>query len=75
MVAQLGQPENYSVCSEMHEVRAVQVVCDAKAMRSAVYGSHREYKISSRGSIFMGCLVVVQADGWAVLYSLTKKTS
>jgi len=34
MVAQLGQPENYSVCSEMHEVWVVEVVCNANATAS-----------------------------------------
>ena len=30
MVAQLGQPENNSICSEMQEVGALSVVYDAK---------------------------------------------
>jgi hypothetical protein len=37
MVAQLGQPENDSVCSEMHEAGSVKVVRDAEAMPGVVY--------------------------------------
>jgi len=75
MVAQLGQPENYSVCPEMHEVWVVKVVCDAKATPRVVYYPHREYYFWFQGSSFMRFLVVVQDEGWAVLCSLTDKTS
>jgi len=74
MVAQLGQLENYSVCSEMNEVGAVTVVWDATATPSDANCPHRVYWILSRGSSFMRGLVVVQDEGWAVLRSLTNKT-
>jgi len=70
----LGQPENHSVCSEMHDVWAVKVVCDAKAMPGVVNCPHREYYISSRGLSYRRCLVGVQDEGWTVLCSLTNKT-
>jgi hypothetical protein len=34
MVAQLGQLDNYSVCSDIHVVCAVQVLSDAKSTAS-----------------------------------------
>jgi len=74
MVAQLGQLEKYSVCSEMHDIWAVQLVCDATALPGVANCRQREYKISSPASAFMRCLVVVQDDGWAVLCALTQKT-
>jgi hypothetical protein len=58
----------------MHEDWAVKVVCDAKARHSVATCSHCKYYISSRGSSFMRCLIVVQDEGWAVLRSLTNNT-
>jgi hypothetical protein len=43
MVAQLGQLENYSVCSEMHKVCAVKIKYDAKAMPGVVNCPLRVY--------------------------------
>jgi len=43
-------------------------------MPSVANCPHREYSISSQGSSFMRCLVVVQDEGWAILCSLTNKT-
>jgi len=74
MVAKLGQPEIYSVFSEMHEVWAAKVVCIANATPSIINCPHREYWILSQGLWCMRCLVVVEDEGWAVLCSLTTKT-
>jgi len=43
MVTQLGQLENYSVCSGMHEVGAVKLMYDAKAMPGVVNCPLPEY--------------------------------
>jgi hypothetical protein len=43
MVAQVGEVENYSVYSEMHEVRAVKVKSDLKAMPSFTDCAGRMY--------------------------------
>jgi len=74
MVAQLGEPENYSVCSKMHEVWAVKMMCDANATPGIVNCPLAEYWISSRGLSFVRRLVVLQDAGWAILWSLTNKT-
>jgi len=74
MVAQLGQTENYSVVSEMQEVWAVKMMCDANATPGVANCPHREYYISSWGLLFMRWLVVRQDKGCAVLCSLTNKT-
>jgi len=74
MVAQLAQLENYSVCSEMHEVWAVKMMYDVQAMPGVVNCPLREYYISSRGLSCMRCVVVLQDEGWAVLCLLTNKT-
>ena len=42
MDAHLEQPENYSVCTGMHEVRAVQVACEAQAMPGVANIAHRK---------------------------------
>jgi len=73
MVSQLGQPENYSVCTKMHEMWAVKVVCDAKATPRVINIPHWEYENWSPGFSFMWCLVVMQAEGWTILCSLTNK--
>jgi hypothetical protein len=74
MVAQLGQPENHSVCSEMHEVRAVCMMCAANATPGIVHCPLCEYLILSRGLLSMRCLVVLQDEAWAVLCLLTNKS-
>jgi len=74
MVAQLGQPVNYSICSEMYEVSAVKMMCDADATPRVVHCPHREYLISSQGLPFMRCLVVLQEEAWAVFCMLTNNT-
>jgi len=74
MLALLGQPGNYTVCSEMHQVWAVKMMCDAKAMPGVVNGHLREYNISSRGLSFMRWHVVLHDECWAVWCSLTNKT-
>jgi len=58
----------------MHEGWGVQVVCDAKVTSGVANCGHHEYLISSRGSFFVRCSVVVQYEGCAVLYSLTNRT-
>jgi len=50
----------------MHEVWAVKVVCNAKAMTGIESWCQHEYEIWSRGVSFMRCLVVVHDEGWAV---------
>jgi len=43
MVAQLGQPGNYSGSSEMHEVGALKIIGVAKPMPGVVNCALREY--------------------------------
>jgi len=74
MVAQLGETENYSVSSEMHEVEALKMMCHANVTPGVIDCPLREYLISSRGLSFMRCLVILQDECWAVLCSLTNKT-
>jgi hypothetical protein len=43
MVAQLGETENYSVSSEMHEICVVYMMCDANATPGIASCAHGEY--------------------------------
>jgi len=43
MVAQLGETENYSVSSEMHEVGVAKMMCDANATPGVAKCPHRQY--------------------------------
>ena len=74
MVAHVGQPENYSVCSEMRNVWAVKVGCNAYAKRGEENMTHHEYYILSRGCLFRQYLVVMEDEGGAILCSLTNNT-
>ena len=71
MVAQLRQPQNYTVCSEMHEVWAIKMLCDTNATPGIINGPYHEDLMSSRGLSFMRWLVVMDDQGWAMLCTLT----
>lgn len=74
MVTQPGHHTNFSVCSDMHDVRAVNVVSDGKDFLGIVNVPLHDHIITSQGWSFMRCLVVVQDNGWAALCSISNKT-
>jgi len=74
MVTQLERPERYSVCSEMHQVWAVNMRFDSKATPSMVNSTFCKFKISSRCLFFIRCLVVLHGHSGAILSSLTNNS-